>query len=126
MAYRHQRFHTEGSNALKAEELEFDVFVKPQFLSEHDQASIIDFDEAREGRLLSSRPYEWDMDAYAGQETSATRSMRLVQRLKKNRMFSGLFAPHNKNVYQREDLLVFAKGFSVTGVTAFIMILFGA
>ena len=30
-----------------------------------------------------------------------------------------------KNTYRSEDLVTFAKGFSVTGLTMFVMILFG-
>jgi hypothetical protein len=48
-----------------------------------------------------------------------------VRAVKHNRLLGEPFVAHNKNIYRREDIIVFAKGFSVTGLAAFIMIIFG-
>lgn len=130
MTYQHKRFHTNGANALKAEDVEFDVFVKPQFTSSHNQASIIDFDDARIARLVV-------VDAERTGKAvspSARESVGLLSRAKRkaradkllgNLFSSGMKSSRKKNTYRSEDLVTFAKGFSVTGLTMFVMILFG-
>ncbi len=119
MAYQHQKFYTNGSNALKTEEHQYDVFQKPQFHAEHNAAHIIDFDEAYNS--LHTSQNEWK------QTPSRTGlKSRIAHFVRNNRIIGELFSPHKRNTYHHEDLIIFAKGFSVTGITAFIMILFGA
>lgn len=130
MAYQHQRFHTYGSNALKAEEVEFDVFVKPQFLAERDRASIIDFDDARQERSAVKGTSNTGYLRTASPEQNSLPN-RIASKVVHNKILGDLFASsHNsfgkKNAHRSEDLVVFAKGFSVTGLATFIMILFGA
>lgn len=129
MAYQHQRFHTNGSNALKAEDLEFDVFVKPQFLAERDRANIIDFDDVRKERHQTEKglsravlPSKRSRSSVA-QDTQ--KDARIIDRIRSNRILGDLFKPNKKNAYRKDDLIVFAKGFSITGAATFIMILFG-
>lgn len=119
MAYQQQKFHVDGSNALKSEEIEYDVFVKPRFLSDRDAAPIIDL----------TNVYDRSHKPIAGQtcNTDHTRfRSRAMNALKHNRLLGDLFITRKRNSYRHEDLIVFAKGFSVTGVAMFFMILFGA
>ena len=129
MTYQHQRFHTNGSNALKVEDLEFDVFVKPQFLAERDRASIIDFDDACKEHDLaqkaSSRARLSVRPANSSLAPRNQRNNRLIDKIRSNRILGDLFVPKQKNAYRRDDLVTFAKGFSATGAATFIMILFG-
>lgn len=130
MTHQQHRFQTNGSNALKAEELEFDVFVKPQFLSERSKASIIDFDDARQMSDLSqpaiNRSRLSGRSKYTRSPRQTSFSQQLISNIKTNRILGDLFTQQNKNTYRRSDLVTFAKGFSVTGLATFIMILFGA
>lgn len=118
MAYQQQKFHTEGSSALKSEGVEFDVFVKPQFISERCDTHIIDITNAYGVRRASGEDH-----AHDGHKALRTRFMDTI---KQNRLLGDLFTSRKHNSYRREDLIIFAKGFSVTGVAAFFMILFGA
>lgn len=119
MAYQQQKFHIDGSNALKTEEVEYDVFVKPQFLSEQSTAHIIDLTSV----------YDQTQAPNVNQAYGAAHAplhVRLKNTLKHNRLLGDLFTTRKHNSYRHEDLIVFAKGFSVTGVAMFFLILFGA
>lgn len=118
MAYQQQKFHTEGSSALKSEGVEFDVFVKPRFISERNDAPIIDISNAYGAGHASAE--DRAHDGYKGLRT------RFMDVIKQNRLLGDLFTDRKRNSYLREDIIIFAKGFSVTGVTAFFLILFGA
>ena len=119
MAHQQQKFHTNGSSALKTEEVEYDIFVKPQFLSARSDAHIIDLTNAYDQpRALAINQIH---------DTTHTRfHVRLLEALRRNRLFGDLFTTRQHNSDRREDLAIFAKGFSVTGITVFFLILFGA
>lgn len=129
MAYQHQRFHTNGSNALKVEDLKFDVFVKPQFLAERDRTNIIDFDDVRKEHHQTGKGFSHAVLPSRRSRSSvaqdAQKDTRIMDRIRSNRILGDLFKPNKKNAYRKDDLIVFAKGFSITGAATFIMILFG-
>lgn len=119
MTYQQHKFHIAGSNALKTEEVEYDVFIKPQFLSERNTTHIIDL----------TGIYDQVQTPRANQTYGATCTcfgMQAINALRHNRILGDLFTTRKRNRYRREDLIVFAKGFSVTGVAVFFLILFGA
>lgn len=129
MTHQQHRFQTNGSSALKVEDLEYDVFVKPSFLTDSSQATIIDFDEARQIHELSqvesdrSRPSVRSRNACLSAQKGL--SQRIVSRIKTNKILGDIFTSKSKNTYRQSDLVIFAKGFTVTGFATFIMILFG-
>lgn len=129
MAYQHQRFHTNGSNALKVEDLEFDIFVKPQFLAGRDRASIIDFEDVRKEHTQTKKNFTGTVLPSRRSRNSVAqgtkKDIRIMDRIRSNRILGDLFATNKKNTYRRDDLIVFAKGFSITGAATFILILFG-
>lgn len=125
MAHQHRRFHTNGSNALKPEAQEFDVFVKPQFTHEHESACIIEFKDAQKGtQILTEGDSIIEFSANAA-SIPARPIRQFTQKLKNDRILGDLFTPARKNDYRLDDLVIFAKGFTVTGFAAFILILFG-
>lgn len=121
----HKRFLTNGSNALEADIEEFDVYGKPQFRTmtsaKSERAIIIDFDDSSShGSFTRSTLLE---------DTLSLPNKALV-RIKHNRILRDLFrketqAHKSVNRYRRDDLITFAKGFTATGVAAFLLIVFG-
>lgn len=125
MAHMQHRFHTNGSNALKADEANFDVFVKPQFPSD-SSAHVIDFEHARNGFQTSKAPQS---DEYFTIEESLPQpplAWRILSRIEHDRLLGDLFKSQKGSKYRRNDLALFAKGFTLTGLATFVMILFGA
>lgn len=129
MTHQQHRFQTNGSNALKVEDLEFDVFVKPSFLTDNGQATIIDFDEARQIHKSSQTDSDQSRPSVRSRNASSSAQMglsqRIVSRIRTNKILGGIFTSKSKNTYRQSDLVIFAKGFTVTGFATFIMILFG-
>lgn len=129
MTHQQYRFQTNGSNALKVEDLEFDVFVKPSFLTDNGQATIIDFDEARQIHESSQADSDQSRPSVKSRNSCSSAQMglaqRIVSRIRTNKILGDIFTSKSKNTYRQSDLVIFAKGFTVTGFATFIMILFG-
>ena len=121
----HKRFLTNGSNALEADIEEFDVYGKPQF-----RTIIIDFDDVcKEARQTLSSSHGSFTRSTLLEDTLSLPNKALV-RIKHNRILRDLFrketqAHKSVNRYRRDDLITFAKGFTATGVAAFLLIVFG-
>lgn len=120
----HKRFLTNGSNALEADIEEFDVYGKPQ------RAIIIDFDDVcKEAHQTLSSSHGSFTRSTLLEDTLSLPNKALV-RIKHNRILRDLFrketqAHKSVNRYRRDDLVTFAKGFTATGVAAFLLIVFG-
>lgn len=125
MTHMQHRFHTNGSNALKADEASFDVFVKPQFPSDC-AAPIINFDKARNGFRLSEARVSDNYFTIEEELPQPPLAWRILSRIEHDRLLGDLFKSQKKNKYRRNDLALFAKGFTLTGLATFVMILFGA
>ena len=125
MAHTQHRFHTNGSNALKADAASFDVFIKPQFPLD-STAHVIDFEYARSGFNTANTSQS---DEYFTIEESLPQpplAWRILSRIEHDRLLGDLFKTQKRNKYRRGDLALFAKGFTLTGLATFVMILFGA
>lgn len=125
MAYQDQTFKTAGSNALKAPEVEYDIFVRPPFSDSKDQAPIIDLSELFEShscrtRLENSADHETVAAANGGSIIGALKSF-----IVNNQLLKGLFEQRSSNTYRTDDVITFAKGFTATGIAAFVLIMFG-
>ena len=125
MAHTQHSFHTDGSNALKAQEAAYDVFVKPQFSSERS-VSIIDFEDARHGIVGQIGSEETPLFTLHGSDASDSLASRIVSKIKGDHLLKDLFSQQKKGSYRSADLALFAKGFTFCGLATFVMILFGA
>lgn len=123
MAPQHKRFQTNGTSALKADQGSFDVYAKPQFTSMNNGANIIDFNDARSG-FYETRDRSRKVNEGSRLNPSKIFAA-LVDKARHDRILCGLFESQKGNVYRSSDLAAFAKGFTVTGFAAFILILFG-
>lgn len=130
----HKRFLTNGSNALEADFEEFDVYGKPQFhtmtSAKSERAIIIDFDDVyKEAHQTLSNPHGALTRSTLLEDTLSLPNKALI-RIKHNRILRDLFRKESQahksvNRYRRDDLITFAKGFTATGVAAFLLIVFG-
>lgn len=125
MSHLQHRFHTNGSNALKPDTVEFDVFVKPQFSADYP-TSIVDFRSARNGVISSIELPESDPNFSYCELDDRSIFQRITHRIEHDRLLGDLFKLQKANRYGKGDLSIFAKGFSLTGLATFVMILFGA
>lgn len=125
MAHMQHKFHTNGSSALKADGATFDVFVKPQFSSDA-AASIIDFEDARSGFITPKHPVSDNYFIIEKTLPQPPLAWRILTRIEHDRLLGDLFKTQKRRNYHRNDLALFAKGFTLTGLATFIMILFGA
>lgn len=125
MTHMQHRFHTNGSNALKVDEAAFDIFVKPQFPSD-PAAPIIDFEDARSGFRTPKHPVSDDYFTIEKSLPQPPLAWRILTKIEHDRLLGDLFKTQKRNKYRRSDLGLFAKGFTLTGLATFIMILFGA
>lgn len=130
----HKRFLTNGSNALEADFEEFDVYGKPQFhtmtSAKSERGIIIDFDDVcKEAHQTLSSSHGSLTYSTLLEDTLSLPNKALV-RIKHNRILRDLFRKESQahksvNRYRRDDLITFAKGFTATGVAAFLLIVFG-
>lgn len=130
----HKRFLTVGSNALEAGIEEFDVYGKPQFSTKTsakpERAVIIDFDDAYKETYQTSIVSRESLVHSTWFEDVLSLPNQVFVRIKHNKILRDLFRkesqPHKSvNRYRKDDLITFAKGFTATGVTAFLLIVFG-
>lgn len=130
----HKRFLTNGSNALEADIEEFDVYGKPQFhtmtSAKSERAIIIDFDDAFKEAHQTLSSSHGPLAHSTWLEDALSLPNKALVRIKHNRILRDLFRKESQvhksvNRYRRDDLITFAKGFTATGVTAFLLIVFG-
>lgn len=130
----HKRYITNGSNALEVNIEEFDVYGKPQFCTRIDakpeRAIIIDFDDACKESHQTSIISHRALTHSTLLENALSLPNQAFVRIKHNKILRDLFREgsqvhRSRNRYRRDDLITFAKGFTATGVAAFLLIVFG-